>query len=212
MIPSGLAGILSFLLLLAPGIVWELQRGRYLPGVKETALIEASRIVLASLVATAIAGALLAWLWLPLYEEAIARDGAVTGALAATIRYVAAVVVTSTLACGLALISASVKWRGTAPIAGLRVWHRTFVEWNGTRDTKPRLIVELLDGTVWRGTLLAFDADPEDAQRNIALGRPLKRKRPGGNGFEQIENMWHTVVLPEGQIKSIRVGYPDTEI
>ncbi|GAA3686683.1 hypothetical protein GCM10022203_21240 [Micrococcus yunnanensis] len=72
----------------------------------------------------------------------------------------------------------------------------------------PYLIVEMDDGTIWRGALMAFDSDPEDSQRSIALGHPLQRKRVGEEEFSYRSKRWSVLVLPEGQIKSIQVAYP----
>ena len=72
----------------------------------------------------------------------------------------------------------------------------------------PYLIVEMDDGTIWRGALMAFDSDPEDSQRSIALGHPLQRKRAGEEKFSERPKQWSVLVIPEGQIKSIQVAYP----
>lgn len=207
MIPDSLAAVVSFLLLLAPGILWELQRTRYVPATKESTLIEVSRIVLVSLIATSVSAAfLLWWVWLPLYSTAKANEG-ITSPVAA-IPYVGAVLVNAVLACGIVLIIAAFKWPGRAPISGIRVWHQVFVKWKRADSDDPQLIIELLDGTVWRGKLRAFDSDPEDTQRTIALGRPLKRKRHGEEKFQERPESWKIVILPENQIKSIQVAYP----
>lgn len=64
MIPDSTATLVAFLLLLAPGIIWELARAQHVPAVKETTLIEVCRVVLVSLVATTLAGITLLWMWL----------------------------------------------------------------------------------------------------------------------------------------------------
>ena len=209
MITNNLAAVVSFLLLLAPGIVWELQRTRYVPATKESALIEVSRVVLASLIATGFSALLLLpWVWLPLYSAAQASGDDPFAFSVSAVPYVGAALATSVLACGLAMIVVAFKWPGKAPISGIRVWHQAFVKWRNADSDTPQLIVELLDGTVWRGQLRAFDADPEDEQRNIALGVPLKRKRHGEEKFQKRPDSWKIVILPEAQIKSIQVAYP----
>lgn len=209
MIPNNLAAVVSFLLLLAPGIVWELQRTRYVPATKESALIEVSRVVLASLIATGISALLLLpWVWLPLYSAAQASDNDPVSFSVSAVPYVGAALATSVLACGLTMIGAAFKWPGKAPISGIRVWHQAFVKWKSAESDTPQLIVELIDGTVWRGQLRAFDSDPEDEQRNIALGAPLKRKRHGEEKFQKRPESWKIVILPEAQIKSIQIAYP----
>lgn len=205
MIPDSIAALVSFLLLLAPGIVWQLQAARYRPSVKETSLVEASRVVLASLVATGAAAALLGWVWLPLYR-ALPGDGT-PDTPASLLPYVGASVATSMLACGLTLLTAAIRWPGRAPISPGGVWTKVFVELRPDDTADPYLTVELLDGTVWRGTLSTFDSDPEDDQRSLAISSPLKRRRSGADRFERVDG-WRVVVLPESQITSIQVQYP----
>jgi hypothetical protein len=212
LIPDSLATFVSFLLLLAPGIVWQLQRARYRPTVKESALIEVSRVVLASLTATGAAALTLAWIWLPLYRTAEERGSSALASPLAVVPYLGAVMATSLLACGLVLLVAKLKWPGKAPIGEGRIWSKALVDWRHEGAGPPYLIVELLDGTVWKGTILGFDSDPEDAQRNLALGLPLQRRQPGKTAFEAKGDQGRVVILPEAQIKTIQVVYPRPEV
>lgn len=75
--------------------------------------------------------------------------------------------------------------------------------------SNPGLRVELLDGTVWYGYIKAFDADPEDVNRGIVLGAPLRRGLPGSSVEDRPIDR-QVVVLPEAQIKSIEASYPST--
>lgn len=208
MIPDSLAALVSFLLLLAPGIVWQLQRARHRPTVKESALIEVSRVVLASLTATGAAALALAWVWLPLYRTAEERGGSALASPLAAVPYIGAVMATSLLACGLVLLVAALKWPVKAPINEGRIWSKALVDWRPNSAVPPYLIVELLDSTVWKGKIHGFDSDPEDAQRNLALGPPLHRKQPGKTAFEAKGDQGRAVILPEAQIKTIQVIYP----
>lgn len=212
MIPNSIAAVVSFLLLIAPGFVWEWQRARYIPGTKDSSLTEVSRVVIVSLVATAISAALLLrWVWIPLYSAAQQGGPEAFSSPAASVPYVGATLLTSAMACGLVLIVSVFVWPGKAPIDRVRVWHRAFVGWRDERSDRPHLIVEMDDGTIWRGALMAFDSDPEDSQRSIALGHPLQRKRAGEEKFSKREKQWSVLVLPEGRIKSIQVAYPHKE-
>lgn len=208
MIPSSLAALVSFLLLLAPGILWQLIQARHTPAVKETTFVEVSRVVLASLTATGGAGLLLLfWPWLPLYRRAEAAGDDPFATAVAVVPYLGAVAATSLLACALVWGAAKLRWREVPRIRPGRVWSRLFIDHRPTDSGPPALLVELLDGTVWRGTLEAFDSDPEDNQRNLALAHPLARKRPGTQAFEPKGDPGRYVILPEGQIKSIQVIY-----
>jgi hypothetical protein len=205
-VPDSLAALVSFLLLLAPGIVWQLQRARYRPAVKESALIEVSRVVLASLAATGTAAALLAWqVWVPLYRHAEVSGG--SSSPVTSVPYIAAVSATSLLACGLVLLVSLAKWPGRGPINEGRIWSQAFIDLRPVSTKVTFLTVELLDNTVWKGELLGFDSDPEDAQRNLLIGPPVRRKRGGGKEFDHLDDPWRMVILPESQIKSIQVFY-----
>lgn len=206
MVPDSLATLVAFLLLLAPGIFWQLQRARYRPTVKESTLIEVSRVVLTSLAATGVAAAILAWwVWMPLYRHVESLGS--SGSPVTSVPYVAAAVATSLLACGLVLLAALVKWPGRAPINEGRIWSQAFVDMRPADARASFLTVELVDNTVWKGELIGFDSDPEDAQRSLAIGPPVRRKRPAGTEFENLDDRWRMVILPESQIKSIQVIY-----
>lgn len=213
MIPDSIATVVSFLLLLAPGTVWQLQQARREPSVKETALVEVSRVVIASLVATGSAAALLLpVVWLPLYRTAESAGSKVFDSPISAVPYVGGVAATSLLACGLAMIGAALKWPGKAPINRGRQWNHVFVTMKPDGSKPPYLTVELLDDTVWRGELVGFDTDPEDDQRGLTLGPPLRRKRRGAEGSEakDADGGWRVVILPETQIRSIQVQYPSS--
>ncbi|WP_402377930.1 DUF6338 family protein [Isoptericola rhizosphaerae] len=208
MIPNSLAALVSFLLLLAPGILWQLIQGRHTPAVKETVLTEVARVVLVSLAATGAASVLLLyWPWLPLYRRAQAAGPEAFAAPTDVVPYLGAVVGTALLASLLAWIAASLRWREPPRISPGRVWNRLFDSYLPNRSIQPALLVELLDGTVWRGLLETFDTDPEDHDRSLALTHPLARKRPGDPCFAPKGDIGRYVVLPESQIKTIQVIY-----
>lgn len=209
MIPDSVSALVSFLLLLAPGIVWNQRRARFAPAVKETTLVEVSSVVLASLVATVSASVFLLWpVWLPLLRR---LNGPGRGELTdpvAMLPFAGGVVVTSASACALAYGVARWRWRGRSPIRTGRVWNQVFVTHRPLGSGAPFLLVELIDGTIWRGQLGSFDTDPEDADRGLSLAPPLARKRSGEATFERRGNGDRYVILTESQIKSIQVTYP----
>lgn len=211
MIPSSVAALVSFLLLLAPGTVWQLQRARHEPSVKETSLVEVSRVVISSLLATGVATALLLpFVWLPLYRRAESAGPSALDGPTSAVPYIGGVAATSILACGLALLLTAVRWPGSARIERGRQWNHAFVTMKPAGSKPPFLTVELLDDTVWKGELVSFDTDPEDSQRGLTLGPPLRRRRPGDAGFQSLgsDDSSVVVILAEQQITSIQVRYP----
>lgn len=163
--------------------------------------------------------------WIPLYQALDDGEGDPLSSLQTSVPFFGAAFATCGTACGLVLIAAAWRWRNReAPISQVRVWHRAFVSWKPPENDKPYLTVELKNGTVWRGSLLAFDSDPEDDQRTIALGTPLFRRRPlpyervafttrgskDRNIFKPVVGQYEVVILAEGDIRSIQVAYPST--
>ncbi len=180
-----------------------------MPSVKETVLLEASRVVLASLAATGVAAVLLFWVWLPLYRRLQAFEPTT---VAESLPYLGAVVATSSLACALALGLSLWRFPRTAPIEPGRLWNRAFIRWVPEGGSDPYLIVELLDGTTWKGTFQGLDADPEDSQRNIALGGRLRRRKPNETKFSKISETGRVALLLEPQIRSIQVLYVEEPV
>ncbi|WP_422117821.1 DUF6338 family protein [Brachybacterium sp. UNK5269] len=212
MILDSASAVLGFFLLLAPGLVWERQQARHSPPVKESAFYEASRTILASSLATVTAAALLSPWWWTLYKRAAASEQLLADSVGA-VPYFGAALVTSVLACVLTLLAAWWRWRKARPsIHGVPVWHRVFVEWRGDDDLPPVVIVELTDGTAWKGRFAAFDTGPEDSQRDLALRSPLLRRRPGEKTFTRLNEDWEHIVLSQPQICSIRVAYPKPDL
>ncbi len=208
MIPDSLAALVSFLLLLAPGIMWQTQQEGHSPAVKETALAEVSRVVLASLIATFVAILVLLFpVWLPLLRRANTAGVDALATPGAVVPYACGVIATSALACTLAYGTAKVRWRGRAPIGAGRVWNQIFVGHLPAGGGAPLLMVELHDGTVWRGHLESFDTDPEDHDRGLALAPPLARKRTGEQAFKPKGDAGRYVILTESQITSLQVIY-----
>lgn len=197
MIPDSIGAVIAFMLLIAPGMVWERHAGRRIPEQKQTALREVSQIVLGSLTASSIAAVLLFWVWIPALAH---QDDSIIllGAAGAT----------CLLACGLVSLFAWWKLKGPARITDGSVWHKAFEDWvSDPESSGPYLTATLEDGTVWRGDYGAFDAGPEDADPLLCLKEPLSRRKAGdGERFVRYES-GQVVLLPTRQIISVRVSY-----
>ncbi|WP_442853706.1 DUF6338 family protein [Arthrobacter sp. ZBG10] len=209
---DGLEAIVTFLLLVAPGAIWELERSKFVPGVKESSLIELARIALVSLLGTGTAVVVtMPLFWWPFYRDAEASKLDPFLSPVSTVPYVAAAVVTSGIACLIVYFVALCKWPTRRSITGIRLWHRYFVTRRPLNAGDPVLIVELMEETIWKGPVTGFDSDPEDSQRWLSLTQPMSRKRRGHLKFERISSSMDSVLLPENQIKSIQVSYPSAK-
>lgn len=194
MIPDSIGAVVAFLLLIAPGFVWDRCAARYAPEAKETPLREIAQIALASLAASGISAAALAWVWIPVLR---AGEDVITLLLAS--------VATSLLACGITLLFA--KWRlpGTGQMSANSVLYQAFETWADHEHNNGIFVVASLnDGTVWRGRYGAVDTGAEDLQPLIALRDPLSRRKLGEEDFYPYSGK-QVVLLPLQHLTSMRL-------
>ncbi len=119
------------------------------------------------------------------------------------------VLVTVVISCGAVYASSFWRWRRVpASFETGDIWVKTLV---ALAPTTPFLMVELEDGTVWRGRLWGFDSDPGDDHRFLSLATPLSRKRASSERFTPRTDQ-AAVLLPESRIVSIQVRYPNPDI
>lgn len=207
MIPDSFATVLAFLLLIAPGTVWELQRARHKPESKRTALQEVSQIVLASLLAS---GAAAISLWLPWSVLVLLP---VLGSEPGTVPMVQVIVLasgTSALGCAYSWLWAFLTWGRLSPIKDSPVWHQALAIWGTAPTTPPLLRIELTNGAVWKGRYKAMGAGVEDTERLIALAAPLAYRASPPEEFIS-RDFTGTVLLKSSDAISIEVFYLSEE-
>lgn len=209
MIPSSVGAVVGFLLLVAPGVAWELFSGRFRSAVKESALTELSRIALASIVATSLSGLVLRdqWFDLVLSDEALAAPEGTLSRNLLTMSFLTALVAFG-LVLAVWLLCWLFTWRKAGRVRRGRTWRQVFDSVKPAKTERPVAAVELMDGSVWGGIVQMFDDDPEDSGRWIALKGPLRRKRAGSN-YSPVDDRWKYVLVPESDIRTIRVAYPN---
>jgi hypothetical protein len=216
-VPQTFAAVASFFLLVAPGAFFEIRRERRRPSKTESALREASRIVLASLVFSGVAAAVVAlaqmvWPadWPPLAPDfgrwleqgnAYAADN-----LGLIARVAAAQFVVAVLASYLASRLLERKERG---------WYSSDSMWRRLLHTKvpagndPYGRVELESGAVYGGVATEFGTSNKKDERDLGLGGPQLVYRSGGNG--QVESLldkgYTRVIIPSSAIRTIWISY-----
>lgn len=205
MIPTSIGAAVGFLLLAAPGVLFDLLRARAKPVTKETVFTEISRVVLVSAVATVAAGGILFWCWIPVVAD---LD---SGTALSVWNLLCTTALTSCVACVLVCSLAVWLWRGRIfkrHIVDGSVWHMSLVSNRpqGAESERPLLTVELTDGTVWRGFYQSHDVGPEDADPALSLTEPLARKKPGVDEFMPKDDI-AVVVLPKREIRSTQIEY-----
>ncbi|QGQ20227.1 hypothetical protein GC089_14745 [Cellulomonas sp. JZ18] len=231
--PTSWGGALLFLLLIAPGVLFDLLADRRRAQVKETALREAGRITLASLIfggaafllVCALAAALpevLVWPFAALEaDDPVEQYG--SARLAATLGAQTLMAFGAAWGSNLWLnrrrrspLTAS-TWRdlltktwwrsGERPgrIRAVSTWKLILAE-NVPEGQFAHLRVRLKSGTVWLGRAGPFSTDLETSGRELVLQRPLAVGPPDAPP-KPLPSAWQVVLLSGDDIDSITVQY-----
>jgi hypothetical protein len=217
-IPQTAGAVLGLLLVVAPGIVFEVIREHYRPTAERSTFREASAMAVASLVFAFTALLILAAVravWpnlLPSPHDWIIEGKAyVAGNFGLVAWFVVALVVLST---GLGALFAWAWFRrsGARIDPNTQAWYELFrakVPDGGV----PMVRVKATDGTEYLGRVIDYSANILPAERELVLGPPLQRKLPGSDDFELLpdDGAWARVCLPGTSIESFWVRYPPRE-
>lgn len=214
MVPQTVVAFIGFLLLIAPGLLFEMLRERRRPAFQETAFREASRTAFTSLLFTAAALTLLAFVraaWPGLMPDPgrwIREKGRY---LETHYRLIAAFfMVEMVLASALALLADSVlKRQATGKIVQGDLWYQVF-RMDRPRGKVPWVSLQLKDKTQIAGVLNHYSVGEKLENREIALmhnrkGTGLKRITAGG--IEIRFDGWQQVVVAAEQIAFLKVMY-----
>jgi Family of unknown function (DUF6338) len=217
-IPSSLATVIAFLVLVAPGILYESLNERRRPAYSTSAFREASRVALASVVFSGAALIVLAVLravrpdLMPDPRELIADPRG----YAQNHYQLIAVAVLAEFAIALALASAwawgwnryGSRGQSSAAIKPISAWFKVFRE--DAKDSYPYLRVRLSTGTVYEGVIADYVPDfVGPAERELVLSPPLY-VRVGDEPRRQVTG-YKRLIIPGSSIVTISVKYIDRE-
>ncbi|WP_291763010.1 DUF6338 family protein [Cellulomonas sp. 73-145] len=210
MIPTGVGSIVVFLLLIAPGLLFDWLEDRRRPTVRESAFREAGRTVLASLALGTVAALIVIGLSKQLprhllnpWELALSDPRQIIesrqGAAVMTL------LVQTALACGLAIgLHYWLRWRSTTRLQAVSLWFKA------VRAAPPKTVayaqVRLVSGATWFGVVEAYSADLETAGRELLLSGPIMAAREGQK-LKPLAPRWERVVLRGEQIAWIAFKY-----
>jgi hypothetical protein len=212
-VADGWTGLLLFLLLAAPGLLFDLRARSWRVTTQESAFEEVGRITLASLGFTAF-GALVAWgAWhLPLLRFDYLRFSSDSAyAWANAFRALGVLAISTVAACLLAVVVDGIwKRRRTrdgsvATLSGSTEWYDTF-RTDRPAGTMCFAQVDLVDGTSWRGWIERYSADAREGARAIVLSGHLSVTRPGSAPLN-LDRAWSRVVIEGSQIATVAVKY-----
>lgn len=219
MVPSTAGGLVGLLLILAPGIWYELIRQRSRPGRGDSAFVEVSRILLAGVLVS-----LTALILLGGFRALDPRLLADPQALLSQPGYLAAHLglVTWTAAWFLVLaMTIPAVWLYNTPGKNAHAEIRQESQWVSYFDRIPRrdaddkglpppeftyLQVRTASGVLYRGRLAGYDNGLDLDARELTLGRPDLITKPVGEPWESLEpDGWSVVIIRGNEIKDIHV-------
>lgn len=217
--PETVGSLIAFLLLVTPGICFELLRERSRPERARSAFRETAVVVVASVVLSGAALGVLLLIreiqsnWLPSPRDLVRSPGAYsTEHLELVVRALTAHVV---LACGLAYAwHRLLCWkRPGGKISPNPAWFEIVRGNANPRNDRVLVSVELQDGSGVRGLVKGYDLKPDQSLRSLVLAgsdsNPLVTRRASTAVESRVDPGWAYVVVPAEHIKLANVAFVD---
>lgn len=208
--PTTWLAVLFFVLLVAPGLLYDLLSEQHRLRAGESAFREASRTVLASLIISTLSVGILVAIrlaqpkWMPDPNSLFSgRGNYVTSHYRLILRTLLLEgVVALTIAAGFHWIRTR---RLRARLRPVSTWTRVFRD-ECPHGFLPHAQIRLANGMTYIGQVGHFTADLEIADREIVLVPPLYVKKPDGQ-FKDMPSEWQRVVLSGASVDSLIVQY-----
>jgi Family of unknown function (DUF6338) len=213
LVPTTWLAVLFYVLLVAPGLLYDLLAERRRAKISESAFREASRTVLASLIISIISFSILAvirWAhpaWMPDPNRLLGGAGDYIA------RHYRLILRTLLLEGGIALgIAGGFQWARTrrvrARLRPVSTWTKVFRE-ECPQGFLPYVQVRLANGMTYVGQVGHFTADLETSDRELVLVPPLYVKKPDGQ-LKDMASEWQRIVVSGESVESLVVQYrPD---
>lgn len=218
-VPATIGGIVVLVLLVLPGLAFELIRQRRRAGRDDSPFVEASRVLVAGLSLGAITEGLLALVSLAGPRSIVSLSGLFTTEHWVTDH----LLVSGWTAWAYGVVSVTLAALTAAVLPGMNPGGHSHPEsgWITAFDRLPRLIrdaqklpatpvarlsVRLTDGTVYVGDRAEFSVGPSREGRELLLGGDMLSRPPGATKAEPTTG-WHRILLREDQISDILIQY-----
>ena len=218
MVPLNPGGIVVLVLLIIPGLHYELLREQYRPGRDDSPFVEISRVLLSGFLLSGVAFLMLGFVRLvgpdavadpeKLLEERQYFSSHLPLMAWSTLWFLA-----FALTSGALLAS---KWPKDAELqsametAWVSVFTRTPQEAaaaQGVPSPLSKVEVTLKNGKVYRGTVKSYTKDVQIADRELVLEGPIRTVDEDDQVIEMNTPSWRRLVLPAAEIASILVRY-----
>ena len=218
-VPATIGGIVVLVLLVLPGLVFELIRQRRRAGRDDSPFVEASRVLVAGLSLGAITEAVLALVSLVGPRSIVSLSGLLTTEHWVTDH----LLVSGWTAWAYGLVSITLAALAAAVLPGMNADGNNHPEsgWVTAFDRLPRLIreaqqlpvtpiarlsVRLTDGTVYVGDRAEFSVGSAPEGRELLLGGELLSRPPGAAKAEPTAE-WQRILLRGDEISDILIQY-----
>ena len=212
MVPTTWLTLASFLLLVAPGILFDLLAALRTPGRTESTFREISRVVLASFGFSALGLAVVAFVR-AFWPEAMPdpRRLILEGNKYIAYHYallIGAFALDAVVALGTVyLIHLRLRPKDAPSLRAESVWSAVFRRGRPSHAYVPYARVRTSDGYVYQGFVGEFTADLDQEQRELVLHPPLGSKRATDSSMSAVPVEWQRIILPASNIASITIQY-----
>jgi len=210
MVPTGWLSVLLFLLLVAPGLAFELLSEKRRAAYVESTFREISRLVLGSTAFTALGLVFLAiarTIWPASMPDPgqllLHRTAYVDAHYRLILRTILVEVAVAMLA--VCLLHLYLGRKTPARIRRTSAWGEVFGR-EVPSGWEAHVRIRLDDGSVWMGAVAGFTADLNTEGREIVLAPPFY-SRVSGNKIEPVPDVWRRVVIRGDDIKTLAVRY-----
>jgi len=211
MVPSTIGALVIFLLLVTPGIAFELLWQRTRPRRDESVFVEISRVLLTGVLFSAAAAVTLAALaavvpGAALDAVVLLRDGAehLRQQAALALRTVAALVILAL--CYAVVVHDLLTAPPSRRITPGTLWH-TALGRMAPAGVRVFLSVQLRDGTTITGYSAGYSTEPDPGKRDLLLAAPLAIRRPGAARSSSLDTSWQVMVVSGADVSTIAAAY-----
>lgn len=211
MVPLTASAVAVFMLLVSPGLVFELLWQRSRPRRDESTFVEISRVLLAGLVFSGLAtlamvviGALIPGAAADL--PALVADGAGYVARHPGLTLGTLVTVVIVAMCLAIAVHDLLTPRNVRSIVQETVWHTAFSRLAGP-GSRVFLSVQMKDGSTITGYSAGYSTEPDPAKRDLLLTAPLAIRLSEQKDATPLDDAWQSMVLPGAEIRNIAASY-----